>query len=238
MKMGRIIKSVVSVVLLLSLVGCSAFSGEPIAIPNTEKMTDNSDDIDNIITTEYDESSLFFFSANFGYPILTDCYSQRAIEQFEGEFPAECLRKMSDDSFYAVYKTTQGGLFYLFYRLYDGYALLANCIYSKEKLSYSDVKDIKVGDDTSKLENTVSFAKSFLSYGAAEKNSNTAPIAYPIQLGVLLTDGVIFFEIERTENKITNIIYEKDFVIELDVENSSEDADYSFSYKILDKDRI
>lgn len=64
------------------------------------------------------------------------------LEQVNGLFPIEFLRRTDDNKYYCVYKTQNNGRVYLFFTGRD--FMTEQYFYVERPLSYSDFKSLKV----------------------------------------------------------------------------------------------
>ena len=138
-------------------------------------------------------------------------------------YPTTALRVRSDQSSYAVYDTDQGNRFFLFFN-YNGKisTTIGFPIVINKLLSYSDFKDIAVGDtidavaaidDVAELYKKTFFEVWQLDYVGAKSLSE---IGHPCVTVHYLKDGILKIEYEMLEDQslvVSNIVFSKDFQI-------------------------
>ncbi|MBQ7330023.1 MAG: hypothetical protein IJX01_09015 [Oscillospiraceae bacterium] len=171
---------------------------------------------DNHFTLTRDLSSLS------KHPMHTSGESYYAITTLK-ELPT-VLRVRTDGSAYAVYDTDTGYRFYLFFDktrpILTGYPIVIN---KSKMLSYSDFKDIQVGDPIEKVElidDVASLHKKQLALQDFINSiyyENCAKNGYPVSSIHYLKDGILQFEYLMPEEKgkliISRINLYQDFVI-------------------------
>lgn len=156
-------------------------------------------------------------------------------EDINAEFPAECVRKRNG-SIYAVYKTKQNGLMYMFF---DSNMRLYYCAYSIKKLDSTSFKNIKAGDSFEKVAAVDPAAKAMKNAFEAHKYFNND--FYTIHI---LTDGIYYVYYQKAEGGEYTVwkgAHYSDYVLnkhrffaDLSPEYGFDHTDYS--YKILEKD--
>jgi len=163
--MKKVICLLILVICILN-VSCNAPSDG--ATPQTttrpeEKILalDSKKDKDEIITqTVNDLGSFFLYTTGRGYMRLPGHGSKNSVTMGEGVIPPlkcvdafvpiECLRKISEDRLYIIFKSKENNLVYVFYSLTedDTNQWSSECVlyFANKALSREDFADIKAGD--------------------------------------------------------------------------------------------
>ena len=163
-----------------------------------------------LITKIYPEKSLFEDSILHVFLDLKEGQFSIPIFYDQDRYPIECLRRRADDTVYTIYKTTEGGLAYRFFKEHEyinskSFELNHN-IYVKKKLSHSEFRNVRVGDSVKKVEKIDPVTELYKG-----KRSDAFTTVH------LLTDGVMVFRFEKSfiDFKVKAIEYFDDFIISL-----------------------
>ena len=137
-------------------------------------------------------------------------------------FPDGAWRDMEDGRKYVMYDTDAGTRLYIFFTEHGNYRIATGyTLYSAKKLSYSDMKPLKMGqtiDDVMAIDPTAQYVKVLYDRLPNEtiKDYNDY-FNQPINTVHLLTDGIMKFTYERSGQEgnyvytITDIEYHSDF---------------------------
>ena len=137
-------------------------------------------------------------------------------------FPDGAWRDMEDGRKYVMYDTDTGTRLYIFFTEHGNYRIATGyTLYSVKKLSYSDMKPLKMGqtiDDVIAIDPTAQYVKVLYDRLPNEtiKDYNDY-FNQPINTVHLLTDGIMKFTYERSGQEghyvytITDIEYHSDF---------------------------
>lgn len=138
-------------------------------------------------------------------------------------YPTEALRVRSDQSAYAVYDTDKGTRLYLFFNNDPISTTVGFPIVINKLMSYSDFKDIDVGDtidDVAAIDDvTELYKKTF--FETWELNpagaKGLSEIGHPCVTLHYLKEGILKIEYEMLEDKslvVTKMIFNKDYQLE------------------------
>ena len=138
-------------------------------------------------------------------------------------FPGGAWRDMEDGRKYLMYDTEKGTRLYIFFTKQDDYKVATGyTLYSKKKLSYADMKSLKIGqeiEDVMAIDPTAQYVRTFYD-GLANDGTLKDYVVYwnqPINTVHLLTDGIMKFTYERSGQEgnyvytITDIEHHSDF---------------------------
>ncbi len=163
----------------------------------------NSGTPDDYFTVEYNVEDLalpigasFVTHTNLGTGFI-------GMEQFTEIFPAECLRQLDENTFYAVYRIKQGGYFYVHFQkmvegldyappYMEGMYVITEYQYLTEATSWSDYADIQVGDAFEEVE-AIEPALSFWKWRFASRGKT-------FDVRWTLTDGSVHVVFDPTED--------------------------------------
>lgn len=202
---------------------------------------DNTTHKDDLITTEY---SLADLQKAFSRIVTPSNGHVHTVAEIESHFPIECIRKVSNDFYYVIYKVKEGGYLYI-HLLYpnkgawtgeDNALFQSNAYYIAEEPS---IKDIKIGD-------------TFTDVATCDKNIENSDLNFlvlPNENG----DGLCWSTV-HIQNKKGYIITYEDCISMEAVKLSTVKAikrisnltispseykkyNYKFSYKLLDIDQ-
>ena len=138
-------------------------------------------------------------------------------------FPNGAWRDMGGGRKYLMYDTEKGTRMYIFFTSEnDYYSAKGYTLYSSKKLSYADMKSLKMGqtiDDVINIDPTAKFVKHNFDRltDTAVKEKYATNWKQPITTVHLLTDGIMKFTYERSGQEghyvytITDIEYHSDF---------------------------
>ena len=123
--------------------------------------------------------------------------------QYTKIFPAECLRQVDENTFYAVYRIKQGGYFYVHFQkmvegpkyappYMEGMYVITAYEYVTKATSWSDYADIQVGDSYEEVE-AIEPALSFWKWKDASRKIGFY-VRYPLK------DGAIKVVFDPTED--------------------------------------
>lgn len=151
----------------------------------------------------------------WNYPCLTS--------ELLAAFPNNAWRDMGDGRKYLVYDTEKGTrVFFFFNDTDDCFKYLGFPVIMTNRVSYSQMKGIKLGDtidDVISIDPSARYVKKSRYYAPDEWIDLYAERGCPTTTVHLLTDGVMKITYERTGDKsnfkytITDIRYEEDFTI-------------------------
>lgn len=200
--------------------------------PNTFTDYNNTPAYNDLITKTYDESDIvarYILPEYWG--IWADGLSERvSYNRINSLYPVECIRKCGDHV-YAIYKTKQGGLLYIFF---DEGMDVKHCAYSTKKLSYSDFESVKAGQSVADIEKIDSNVTTLKKYW--EQQLEYAATTH------ILTDGVlrIFYHKSPQTGEFTvwKTAYSKDFIFSYDTVFEDETSDSKLDYRILPSDYV
>ena len=138
-------------------------------------------------------------------------------------FPGGAWRDMEDGRKYLMYDTEKGTRLYIFFTKQDNYKVATGyTLYSTKKLSYADMKSLKMGqeiEDVMVIDPTAQYVRTFYD-GLTNDGTLKDYVVYwnqPINTVHLLTDGIMKFTNERSGQEgnyvytITDIEYHSDF---------------------------
>ena len=138
-------------------------------------------------------------------------------------FPGGAWRDMEDGRKYLMYDTEKGTRLYIFFTKQDNYKVATGyTLYSTKKLSYADMKSLKMGqeiEDVMVIDPTAQYVRTFYD-GLTNDGTLKDYVVYwnqPINTVHLLTDGIMKFTYERSGQEgnyvytITDIEYHSDF---------------------------
>ena len=190
----------------------------------------NKEHFNNYITTEYSESEIvrdYIFVEN-----LDDMSKGHVVsyDYINSKYPIECVRK-NNENIYVLYKTKEGGLFYVFFNQNLNIKYTA---YATRKLSYNDFIGLKSGDsitEAEKIEPAISFIKAnFITPNPPKDN-------FYYITNHILTDGALRIIYKKNPQNddylIHQILYSKDFIIDTDDFHSD-----CLNFKVLESDYI
>ncbi len=206
-------------------------------VSDYEEYDNNSPIAATKIKKAYDESELL--NKYLYYKLIPDFNFSGdrpfTFDDINTEFPAECVRKRNG-SVYAVYRTNQSGLMYMFF---DSDMRLYYCAYSTKKLDSTSFKNIKAGDSFEKVAAVDPAAKAMKAAYESRKNPSTD--FYTVHI---LTDGIYYVYYQKSEggeytvwkgaHYSDYILNKHRFFADLSPEYGFDHTDYS--YKILAKD--
>lgn len=163
---------------------------------------DNKRQLNELLHTNYPENKIVDYYLTLGFnPYGGNMVS---LSELSDQYPVECLRKTSGDSLYCVYKTKEGGRFYLFFFPLGDNWVYNYSLYSKKALRYADFCALKVGDPLSAVERIDPACSLY------------RPV-YPLKQIItrhLLGDGILTIDYSRDNMGnyfITKLTYNKDF---------------------------
>lgn len=177
------------------------------------------DNYKNKITASYSEKD-FFGSVLYQFysPLASFHYYLYSVEDL---FPAECIRRTSDNTLYSMYRTTEGGLVYLYFEKIYSQWVLHHSVYVKKSLEQSDFQDLRLGDtieDVEKIDPVAGVVKKYTTF------------PWTVHL---LRDGIIKITYTINDNGIYIISeIQRDDNFELNLDNVVHD------YTILPQDYI
>ena len=161
-------------------------------------------------------------------------------EELLAIFPSNAWRDMGDGRKYLMYDTDKGARVFLFFDdSNDYFHYLGFPVIMTEKLSYADMKEIKLGDtmdDVIAIDSSAHYIKDCLNYAADTWIKRMKELGCPTTTVHLLTDGVMKITYERTGEKdnyvytITDIEYHQNFDINC--------IEGTFNYKIAEIDYV
>lgn len=183
----------------------------------------NSTDYNILINKKISEAEFF---KNYFFRNYSPLYSYlETMDSINEKFEVECLREMGNDNRYVVYKSNDGGVFYVYFR---NKFVKSHSVYMINNLKYNDFQNVKIGDELKTVKN---IDKSM------DKWVDTVTIGgYDFNSTHLLKDGVIIFDYSKDDKgvyRITNINYANDFIIKKDFPNIDT---VSYDYRILEMD--
>lgn len=157
------------------------------------------------------------FIRKFFYRMYHPAYGYiEQLDQIDHEYPVECIRDMGDGKKYVIYKSDDGGLFYVYFR-YD--TDKSHCVYLSKLKQKKDFDNIKVG---SSFEQVVR---------VDPDTSKWIDEDIPAYMSAhLLRDGILVFTYE--EDKVTNIYYSPDYLYKRTVG----DVEIEYDYSVLEQD--
>jgi len=184
-----------------------------------------------LITKTYTEKDLFENHILYAFFHTPPSFASDYISNDEYVYQIECLRRISDYTIYAVYKTDEGGLAYRFFaddaykRRYKGIYVLSHNIYVKKKISHSEFEKVKIGDSIERVEEIDP---------ATELYKNELIDTESFSTIHLLTDGVMLVHYNKSgeDYKVSVIDYFDDFIISFD------DHDTTYDCRIRQEDFI
>ena len=224
--------------IILAFVGCSCkshpSSGESSASTPMDAFlkTSTKKAHSKVIRTTYNEKEIFEkippnFSVNIGqsFRIMAQDFSEYM------EIPVECLRRVDDNHYYALYQTSEGGLLYVFF---DSNYHYSHTAYMKKSLSYSDFSGIRIGSSAEEVNRIDPAVNSILQYGISHNNGEYISSFHILKDGLL---GIIFEKEENGETyKVKDMGLIEDFKYELKFEGSSDT--WVMDFRILPQDYI
>lgn len=140
-------------------------------------------------------------------------------------FPGGAWRDMEDGRRYLMYDTEKGTRLYIFFTERDNYKVATGyTLYSSKKLSYADMKSLKMGQEIEEvmaIDPTAQYVKAFYDGLPSETIGDYEHYwQQPITTVHLLTDGIMKITYERRGAQgnyvytITDIEYHSDFKME------------------------
>lgn len=197
---------------------------------------DNETPFNKKISVSYDENEIVNKYLYHRYIPFVSGDPQESFDDVNQKYPIECIRK-NNENIYAVYKTNQGGLMYMFFtpdmHLYYS-------AYSMKKLSYADFSNIKAGDSFEKVAAVDPAANAMKT---AYETGNDSLVLYTVHV---LSDGVFvafYNESETSGYTVWKCEYYPDYIfnhyeffIKAKPEYAIDNTDYS--YKILPGDYV
>lgn len=202
-----------------------------------EKLSDKNNDVVPCFKEEdllYD-TGCFALGADAGYYSGASGFITNLFERVVKIFPNPLIRE-NDDDIITVYDTDNHTRLYLFFSkkskgmFTDGFPVVM-----KEKLSYSDFSQLKLGDNLNMVESIDSIMPLYTRYfdqatdSVLERNKKVGRYLTSIHL---LSDGILKIEYDKVDGNyvITNIVYNKDFILD--------GLNGKTCYKILDEDYV
>lgn len=182
------------------------------------------------ITDTYDEADIV--KRYIGEFLWTISKSRRCfLEQVHARYPIQYLHRTDKNNVYAVYKTKEGGMYYMFFHTFKGelpwatdnddgtigYYSLLQSAYMTKTLSHADFSDIQVGDPVSKvktLEPAVSSLEEISSIVGDDGKRH-------LHSTHILTDGLLSLSYEALEGeelRVKNMSFYEDFTMSFDNE--------------------
>lgn len=189
-------------------------------------ISDNEVDYNSKIT--HTISSENFLNDYFFHMYSTITSFHPTLDIVDEKYKIECLRDMEANKKYTIYKSDDGGLFFVFY-ISGG--MQSHSAYISKTLYFDDFKYITEGTNLNvvkEIDNTVSiWTDSYIKEGQKKIKSIH-----------LLKDGVLVYSYSRKDNGeyvVSNIYYSKDFVYKSDITDGQGDT-MSYDYTILEHD--
>lgn len=187
-----------------------------------------------VIKTTYSEEIIFSkMKPNYLKDVGASFSFLPDIHDFEVyEFPSiECLRRVDDNHYYALYQTSEGGLLYVFF---DSNYHYSHTAYMKKSLSYSDFSGIRIGSSAEEVNRIDPAVNSILQYGISNNDGEYISSFHILKDGLL---GIIFEKEENGETyKVKDMGLIEDFKYELKFEGSSDT--WVMDFRILPQDYI
>lgn len=198
---------------------------------NPEPFLTQSKSLDESIQTLYEEGDIVerYIDIQFYSALMSNSITLEAVN---AAYPIECLRRVDDNRVYAVYKTYEGGFYYMFFWNANGelpeaengatigYYNLIGSVYMKNTLSYQDFGAIQMGDPILCVKE-LELAAGYYENHAKQKMYDTFWEKHVLRDGLF---EICYHSSGGKEYKITDIQYYPDFTKAQDSYMSGDNA--------------
>jgi hypothetical protein len=195
--------------------GLSSYSNELLKSDAEVLARVSNKDYNELITKKYSEKNIFdnilvtpfLDRLPLGDYVMTTTHT---VEEFG--FPVECIRKPDNANIYAVYKTEEGGVAYLFFEkqhdLKDVLSLTYS-IYMKNNLVKSDFDNIKIGDSIEMVCQVDSSIRLLADKQKSQYGYTTFSTVHLLKNGVI----IIYYEKQNEDHIVKSIDFFPDFIV-------------------------
>lgn len=175
----------------------------------------------------YHEKELLFNTNGMFYLNRDACFSEDTSARMNDSgaimaaYPTSAIRHRDDDSVYTIYDTDTGYRFYLLFSGENEYVIPVGFpLVVKEKLSYADFSELKIGDSIEQVEKIDSIAGLYKKELTDVFNANSkgaegfAKMGYPYTSIHYFNDGILKIEYTVLEDKyivISDMEFNKDY---------------------------